>query len=1133
MSKRLFLALALLVMAGASSVAAQSSFIVDNRSGTDILVANGSTGDVGIGQRDPSAQLDILSDEPEKAFQVQANSGDIWYIDQNGDLKSTAGPRIQNDSNIDEPAFTDLSNTYVTSGVGGASDYDIVLDPSGEGRVNVSSNLNMRDNNITNFFDTRCGEQEVVDSVNEDGTYTCVNVSSEIDIENLSETLEAGNVANQTINMTDSDIINIGKLDFDNGRPEVVNPSQGTIKVRGDGGSTDEIFEVLRDSKANTALQIGNGNIGSAIRNPTADEDIVRYNQSGGSNVEIPNGYLNISNDNNLKLDNGNIDFQDAGNDNFVIVNDGTNDQLSIQENVGSSSEPLRIRSNGSVQVRDGNLDLGDDEVINLDRIDTSDTTNLAIARDGTDELVIDSSNLNITGNDLDNVGGTTSASSGAIRLANGVYIQARNSADGGDIQVLGVDTGDNVQLGGNGNVGNLQVLNSQLNITQNNAIEIGYGDTKLYEQSLYLSDGYGNDGLNISSSQGIRVDAGGPSSDGNLEFSSVGVQEDSGELELTGGNTQVLGGNLNLTGDNITDIEELQDYYDSEQCGEFQAVKGIYPNGTYICTEEILEEETEYLNQTLAAGNTAGDNDIYMNSSQIFDIGNGLTNFTNDGGLDLGGDIEMNRLNIHNTENSLALDFDSDKVNVRGGLDIENDSVIRDDQELEIGSDTNYDLRLDSANGELVLRNGSDQVLVADSNENLRIENGDLNLQENNITNVGSIQDNSQDSLIFHENNSVVVPNGNLDLQDNNISNFFKDNCPTGEVIERVNDNGSYQCVNVTNDGEFAQNLEEVLEIGNKAGSYDINMTDQDIVQVDRLETNESGNYIDGDLSTFSRVGSGGGSEIDVLSDVEMNGNTLESNDGIEFNISDLQAIKDGFEVENGDVTFNNSNGLKFLSDTETGSLYMDYSQSRLVLKSGNTNQQLEMTDSGEFIFNESNSGGNTFEINSEGSGADGALEIGNSGGEVPLRLNGNEVQNVDLLNITDDGDSPGKNLLSVGDNTYLTDIDQDNTLGIQGVQNSNIASVQLGSSGPTVNGETSGDTTFSGNVELNGNNVTEIDQVSGNSGEAIESQNDVNMSENDVNEAKSINFGGGDDGKRLVKSSGGDLCLGDQCSN
>jgi hypothetical protein len=63
------------------------------------------------------------------------------------------------------------------------------------------------------------------------------------------------------------------------------------------------------------------------------------------------------------------------------------------------------------------------------------------------------------------------------------------------------------------------------------------------------------------------------------------------------------------------------------------------------------------------------------------------------------------------------------------------------------------------------------------------------------------------------------------------------------------------------------------------------------------------------------------------------------------------------------------------------------------------------------------------------------------------------------------------------VGDDTYLTDIDTANTLGIYGVQNNTVATIKLGSTGPTISG--SGTTVTINDGSTGKLNVGTIDPV------------------------------------------------------
>ncbi|NJS42070.1 hypothetical protein HC766_07525 [Candidatus Gracilibacteria bacterium] len=70
------------------------------------------------------------------------------------------------------------------------------------------------------------------------------------------------------------------------------------------------------------------------------------------------------------------------------------------------------------------------------------------------------------------------------------------------------------------------------------------------------------------------------------------------------------------------------------------------------------------------------------------------------------------------------------------------------------------------------------------------------------------------------------------------------------------------------------------------------------------------------------------------------------------------------------------------------------------------------------------------------------------------PLDVNGEIHTNSNLFTdgkivATDIGKAAGSRFLEVGDDTYMTDLDQANTLGIYGNQNSNQVRIKLGSNG------------------------------------------------------------------------------------
>lgn len=75
------------------------------------------------------------------------------------------------------------------------------------------------------------------------------------------------------------------------------------------------------------------------------------------------------------------------------------------------------------------------------------------------------------------------------------------------------------------------------------------------------------------------------------------------------------------------------------------------------------------------------------------------------------------------------------------------------------------------------------------------------------------------------------------------------------------------------------------------------------------------------------------------------------------------------------------------------------------------------------------------------------------------PLNMQNNDITNVDQVLIKDDGSSPGQNMLEVGDDSYLTDVDSSNTLGVQGQNDASQATIEMGSAGAKVSGTSSGE--------------------------------------------------------------------------
>jgi len=106
--------------------------------------------------------------------------------------------------------------------------------------------------------------------------------------------------------------------------------------------------------------------------------------------------------------------------------------------------------------------------------------------------------------------------------MPNDVSIQARNNADDGDIEVIGTDTNDNVQIGSNSNINNVEIPNGNVDISGNKIVGSDLGYTKNISFTGY--------NLGISSDNKITLKG-----NNNGAAKLAVLDTDSGNFELRG----------------------------------------------------------------------------------------------------------------------------------------------------------------------------------------------------------------------------------------------------------------------------------------------------------------------------------------------------------------------------------------------------------------------------------------------------------------------------------------------------------------------------------------------------------------------------------------------------------------------
>jgi hypothetical protein len=366
------------------------------------------------------------------------------------------------------------------------------------GNVKIpDGNLTLGDNsNITNFFDQNaCGSSEAVKQVYPNGTYVCTKIPEDTGTENLSQTLSAGNVANQSLTV------------------EAVGSPVKAVEL----GSSDGRIS------ARQFYTFDRGSLAGVDQTP---------DKSAGSNGQVNSALIEEDGDFRLKINGSSPStFNPEKKVNFS--------ELNLLERGGSVSFEVEVVSSGT-SIREVLLiDPDGEEVFGIQY------------RPSNDEII---------------------TSPGATKISD---------------SVIGESIDTKITYLRNGSV-NVSVQSPSLG-TQSRIIpaaEINLDGDETLQASYTQLNTFG------SEAGYILDDIAAPT---NLEVSR----------------------GLNLTNDTLYGLSRLENFFDQNACGPSEAVKQVYPNGTYVCTKIPEDTGTENLSQTLSEGNKASTN-IDLNGNNI-----------------------------------------------------------------------------------------------------------------------------------------------------------------------------------------------------------------------------------------------------------------------------------------------------------------------------------------------------------------------------------------------------------------------------------------------------------------------------------------------------------------------------------
>jgi len=601
---------------------------------------------------DNFGHVDTLSTtDLDNRYYTETESDDN-FVDESGDTMTGNLDMNQNTIYLDQSRSNpwsfytrSINNDMVLtrSGTSGAEiRYDVGADTlrigansAGASLSLANGDLNMNSNSITNFFGSNCLSDEVVESVNADGTYNCQSITGASDDTYVNE---AGDTMTGNLDMDGNNIQNAG----------TVNASQ----LKKNGNSVTSLFlDESGDAMTGQINMQGNplNNVGTIDMNSQGQIQTDGTNAitiDSNQNLDIPNGNLGIGGGdiNSVRRING-----DSGN--HRIRFDSSSDWIEFTDQSNSRQE---IVTQDTFINEDG-FWLGDENLVNI-------SADGGLSGGGSRGLT---DSVSISHADTSSVGDTSNSDGRVIQditfdgfghvqtlaatdLDSRYY--TRSESDDNFVDESGDTMTGNLDMGGNdvGNVGTVAQASSVLGLD----VDSGqYQSNSLVTKTPNeVTLGYDSNNNGAGSFQVVKNISSLDASSGAIEQFRV----------QNNGNVEIPNGNLNMNNNIITGV--------SSPSNSDDAVPKSY-------VDSATEGATQTLNEVLSEGNDAS-------SQAILNIGSGDIDVDRSGL----GNIQLNTNNIRGgnitqSNNLIAGSFATGESEVDGGdIWVEND--------VEVGGD-------------------------------------------------------------------------------------------------------------------------------------------------------------------------------------------------------------------------------------------------------------------------------------------------------------------------------------------------------------------------------------------------------------------------------------------------------------
>ena len=255
----------------------------------------------------------------------------------------------------------------------GLTTADVTFDDSNN--IQFQTGLDLNDNSIVNYYDSSaCGSNEYVEDIQDDGTLVCDSVST-TGSQNLSEVLDQGATANQNIAMNGYTLTGLANPS-NNGEPVTLDYLENQYQASG----SQNLSEVLEEGNvANQSIDLDGNNILYGDYGDTVDLELSRNNyirNRDPNNLDL-NSYFTTRilaggterlsiNRNGVTLANGNFS---ANGNSLTDIADPNNAQDAatkayVDDNAGGSasglSEVLEVNNTANQSIEFGGGGLSD-----------------------------------------------------------------------------------------------------------------------------------------------------------------------------------------------------------------------------------------------------------------------------------------------------------------------------------------------------------------------------------------------------------------------------------------------------------------------------------------------------------------------------------------------------------------------------------------------------------------------------------------------------------------------------------------------------------------------------------------------------------------------------------------------------